>query len=158
VRFAARTVDQALLVLIIILIFAAIDPGVVELALAGWLLLAIPLEAALLSSWGTTPGKWLLGVTVRDGRGAKLRFGQALRRAAAVWTFGLALDQPIGFVTGPLSFRRLRRSGATYWDALDGSRVDHAAVGGGGATVAILIVVAFFAFQIRYALRSYLLG
>jgi hypothetical protein len=154
VRLAARTVDDALLTLIVCLIFAAIDPALVELALASTLLLAVPLEAALLASWGYTPGKWLLRVVVRDSLGEKLGFGQALRRAAAVNVFGLALNQPIGLVTGPLAFRRLRRSGATYWDALDGSRVDHGAVGGGRAALAILIVVAFFAFQALIVIRA----
>jgi len=154
VRLAARMVDEALLVVIVGVSAATIDPGLVEVALASSLLLAIPLEAALLASWGFTPGKWLLRVVVRDGLGAKLRFGQALRRTAAVHAFGLALDQPIGLVTGPLSFRRLRRSGATYWDELDGTRVDHGAVGGARAAIAILAVIALFAFQILVALRS----
>jgi len=57
-------------------------------------------------------------------------------------------------VTGPLSFRRLRRSGATYWDELDGTRVEHGAVGGGRAAIAILAVIALFAFQILVALRT----
>jgi uncharacterized RDD family membrane protein YckC len=154
VRFAARVVDEALLVVVVCLIFAAINPALVEVALASSLLLAIPVEAALLASWGYTPGKWLLRVAVRDGVGAKLRFGQALRRAAAVNLFGLALNQPIGLVTQPLSFLRLRRAGSTYWDALDGSRVEHGAVGGGRATIAIVAVVALLAFELVIAIRS----
>jgi hypothetical protein len=85
---------------------------------------------------------------------AGVRPGAAPRRAAAVWTFGLAVNQPISVVTLPLSFRRLRRSGATYWDAVDGLRVDHGTIGGGRATIAILIVAAFFAFQVAVASRS----
>lgn len=38
-------------------------------------------EAILLSSWGTTPGKLLFGVVVRDESGNKLSFLQSLQRA-----------------------------------------------------------------------------
>jgi len=39
------------------------------------------IEAFLLSSWGTTPGKSLFGVVVRDENGNKLSFFQSLKRA-----------------------------------------------------------------------------
>ena len=40
-----------------------------------------PLEAFLISKWGTTPGKALLGLSVRDALGFKLPFLLSLRRA-----------------------------------------------------------------------------
>src|ERR1051326_6135030 len=40
-----------------------------------------PLEALLISKWGTTPGKALLGLSVRDPFGFKLSFSASLRRA-----------------------------------------------------------------------------
>jgi uncharacterized RDD family membrane protein YckC len=40
-----------------------------------------PLEAFLISGWGTTPGKALLGLSVRDALGFKLPFSLSLRRA-----------------------------------------------------------------------------
>lgn len=53
------------------------------LALATLFLWA-PLEALLISKWGTTPGKALLGLSVRDAFGVKLSFLSALR-----WAFFL---------------------------------------------------------------------
>jgi uncharacterized RDD family membrane protein YckC len=156
-RFGARLVDQALTLLVLGAILVAIDPHLVDASAALVLPLGIPIEAALLASWGYTPGKWLMRVTVRDALGRKLRFGQALRRGAAVWTFGLAFNQSISWVTGLMSFRRLRRRGSTYWDEIDGSRVDHADVGGGRGAVAILVIAAFVVFQIAVAVRSSML-
>jgi hypothetical protein len=51
-----------------------------------YLALAVPLlwapwEALLISRWGTTPGKALLGLSVRDALGFKLPFSLSLRRA-----------------------------------------------------------------------------
>jgi len=39
----------------------------------------VPVEAALISKWGTTPGKALFGLSVRDAAGRKLSYGSALR-------------------------------------------------------------------------------
>lgn len=50
------------------------------LALAVPLLWA-PIEALLISKWATTPGKALLGLSVRDALGFKLPFPLSLRRA-----------------------------------------------------------------------------
>ena len=45
----------------------------------GWALLLL-LEPLLLSTWGTTPGKWLLGLELRSSQGRRLSFSQALCR------------------------------------------------------------------------------
>jgi uncharacterized RDD family membrane protein YckC len=44
-------------------------------------LLWAPLEALLISKWGTTPGKALLGLSVRDAVGFKLPYSLSLKRA-----------------------------------------------------------------------------
>lgn len=58
----------------------------VSLALSWGVLLL--LEPLLLCTWGTTPGKWLLGLELRSKQGRKLTFRQGLRAVAAI---GLAL-------------------------------------------------------------------
>jgi hypothetical protein len=110
-----------------------------------------PLEAVLLATWGFTPGKWLLRVSVRDARGDRLDPRAALRRAVVVWTFGLAMSQTIGLVTGLLARRRLRRDGATYWDTLDGHRVTHGRIGPLRATIAVSIVALLVAAMVAAA-------
>jgi len=139
-RLVARTIDLAILLVALAAVLAAVNPALPDIVGPSLISLSIPIEAALLASWGTTPGKALLGIAVRDAGGGKLRFGQALRRTAAVWTFGLGTTQLIGFVTGGLAFRRLRRQGATYWDALDDLRVEHRDVSGLRTSVAVAIV------------------
>jgi len=158
VRLVARIVDVAVFVFVLGLISVAVNPDLVEAAGNSLVLLTIPIEAALLATWGATPGKALLGISVRDAGGGKLSFGAALRRAAAVWTFGLAANQSMILVTALMSWRRLRRRGATYWDALDGHRVDHHDVGTWQILVAVVVVVLaiawFVAIQYRTVFRD----
>lgn len=60
-------------------------------ALAGFL----NIEALLLSIFGTTPAKALLGLRVVTNTGRPLTFGLALRRSLNVWVRGMAIGFPI---------------------------------------------------------------
>jgi hypothetical protein len=153
-RCAARIVDVGVFGVSIILALALIDPALVDAVGASLLLLTIPIEAALLASWGTTPGKALLGFSVRDAAGGKLPFAVALRRSAAVWLYGLAANLPVGLVTGLLAFGRVRRSGVAYWDALDGHRVAHREVSGPREAVAVALVGLFLLAVVAVALKA----
>ena len=63
------------------------------------LLLTIVLEPILLHWFGTTPGKALLGLHVRDPEGGKLSYDQAIFRTVDVLTRGLGLCIPfVGWV------------------------------------------------------------
>lgn len=52
------------------------------------------LEPLLLSRWGTTPGKWLFGITVRDGDGNKLTWERARQRTWTVFAKGMGYGIP----------------------------------------------------------------
>ena len=87
-----------------------------------WVILLISLspipEAGLLSTWGTTPGKALAGLAVRDASGAKLSFETALRRSYRVAVQGLGLGLPVvAYVTQIVACHILRRDGVATWDA-----------------------------------------
>lgn len=64
----------------------------VSLALSWGVLL---LEPLLLCTWGTTPGKWLLGLELRSKQGRKLTFRQGLRRTWGVLFTGYGLEIPL---------------------------------------------------------------
>ena len=51
------------------------------------------LEAASLHYWGTTPGKWLVGLRVRDASSRKLSPGMALFRTMRVMILGMGFGQ-----------------------------------------------------------------
>ncbi len=79
----------------------------------------ILLEAWMLSTWGTTPGKALLGIRVTTfGDAPRLSFLRAFARAFMVFCFGMGLMMPLTLlVMLAFSYWLLRRRGITSWDA-----------------------------------------
>jgi uncharacterized RDD family membrane protein YckC len=94
---------------------------------AGFFVLWIFVEAFMLSEMGTTIGKAVLGVTVRNEEGHDLSFGQALARAFRVWlSCGIPLINLIGMI---VAYFRLTGDGATSWDRQGRFTVSHSRVG-----------------------------
>lgn len=102
-RYFARAMDLSLVTLVVYLILALVFHanlsnlnGLAEwaLGLLGWLLL-VPLEALCLSRWGTTPGKWLMGLRLEHVNGQLLRFEDAAWRVCRVFIKGEGLILPI---------------------------------------------------------------
>ncbi len=100
-RFFARTLDQSLYSLLwaaLCLLGLRWNPE----GLGGTLLssyvslgLMVLIEPILLSTWGSTPGKWIFGLVLRRRGGAKLTWGQAARRTWGVFRRGLGWGIPI---------------------------------------------------------------
>jgi uncharacterized RDD family membrane protein YckC len=83
---------------------------------AGTLLWAF-VEANLLSSIGTTPGKWLLGVHVITHQGNKPVLLEAFKRSIGVWWYGLGAGfVPLMPVTMAVNCVRLMKNHPTRWD------------------------------------------
>ena len=59
------------------------------------IILMLLLEPLFLSRWGTTPGKWLLGLYVTHESGRKLTYTEALHRTSGVLMSGMGLAIPI---------------------------------------------------------------
>lgn len=141
VRFFARWIDQFLwgTATLVFLGLVGFDGfGVKWIAGSSWLLV----EAMLLSSFGTTMGKSLLGVTVRNADGTNLSFGAALGRALGVWVKGQGCNIPIlNLVMLSLSYNQLTNFGVTSWDEGSSVKVRHEPLGAGRVTGAIAAVV-----------------
>jgi len=104
------------------------------------LVLWIPQEAFLLCRFGTTPAKWLFGVSVASQEGGHPSFGQALQRSSLVTIFGVAFLIPVvERVAEYLAYRRLTKTGSTLWDTYSKCVVQHSG-GGAARTVACVIV------------------
>ena len=103
-------------------------------------------EAAMLPSWGTTPGKALLGVTLRNRNGSKLTFEQALARSFKVAIKGVGLAIPlVSLFTHITAYNRLTNTGVTSWDEEGRFEVHHQPVGSGRLIVFALLLLAIFA-------------
>ncbi len=99
-------------------------------------------EPILLSSWGTTPRRSFLKVTLRREDGRKLTYRQGLKRAFSVWLKGLGLGIPIiALFTQIASYNQLTKQGSTSWDREGKYRVSHRPIG----IVRIALAVLYFA-------------
>jgi uncharacterized RDD family membrane protein YckC len=135
IRLWARTFDAVVLALPLILLLALVPPELLPpsssrvLPLLGSLV-AVLLEGWLLATWGWTPGKWLLGVAVRDANGNMLNLATAYERSFAVWMKGLGCGfWPAQLILQPLACARLTRRGRTSWDEQAITQVFHHRVG-----------------------------
>ena len=101
-RYFARALDNSLYVLLwnLILLLCGVPltnrgPGGRFADAVMILLLTLVLEPLFLSLLGTTPGKWLLGLSVTDLDGGRLSYGAALDRCFCVLWYARGLDIPI---------------------------------------------------------------
>src|SRR4030042_5965635 len=70
------------------------------------------IEALFLSKWATTPGKWLVNITVRTQSEDKLTYRQALSRSFMVLFWGMGLGIPLfGFIMNVISYYDLSNKG-----------------------------------------------
>ena len=108
-----------------------------------------PIEAALLSTWGTTPGKWLFNVTLRVDEVKKLKFMPALERSISVWFFGIGMGIPLVCIPGMImQYKKLLGMKATSWDNKKKFTVNHGYLRGFKTTIAVLIYAVFVIIQI----------
>ncbi len=141
-RYFARMVDSILFITIFIFfveflmgLTGVTSPGILRfISTPGgrfWLgflalYLMIPVEAALLSRFKTTPGKWLFGIEVTTPAGDRLSSEDAGRRSFDVWVKGQGLGIPIVLIIPMmLAYRRLTRTGTTLWDTACHAVVTH---------------------------------
>lgn len=124
VRFLGRMADVMMhmtLYLAVLRVFgAAFNPGFLPGSYEALLYLCLPMvlmETAFLGTLGTTPGKAMLGVSVRDYRGRRLSFPMAFRRSLFVMVLGLGCFAPsLMLLALFFSWWWVRRFGFTPWD------------------------------------------
>ena len=104
-------------------------------------------EPIFLSSWGATPGKALLRVSVRNSDGSLLDYGSALSRSFDVWFRGLGIGIPlVTLFTHLAAYNTLTKNGITSWDSSRNLRVVHDTIGSVRVFVAVVFVVLFVGF------------
>jgi hypothetical protein len=120
-RFFARWIDKMIILLVCLLPVTNIeklDENIARLLLAipffgGWMFI----EALLLSTWGTTIGKYIFRISVRDVHGNKLSFKNAFIRCLNIWFYGEGLYLGIiQLICNSISYDRLMKERVTRWD------------------------------------------
>ena len=152
VRYWARLFDLYVFSIILGFVLGAIAPRFVEttneIVFAMILLFIwIFVESLLLSTFQTTPGKWLFKTNLKVESGKQIDFSQALTRSIKVWWRGLGTGFPIAsLVTLIIAYNNLNRGGITSWDRDAGIAVVHEKIGASRVFVAITFFIVFLIF------------
>jgi uncharacterized RDD family membrane protein YckC len=149
VRYWARTFDIYLFGIVLGIVLSVPLQGILTPALERLLGLLIVflwvfVEALLLSTGRTTPGKWLLKtrVVALDGQ---LSYSKALARSFSVWWRGMGIGFPLtALIALLLSYRRLNARQITWWDEDVKTVVVHERIGPVRAVGFIVVLLTFF--------------
>jgi len=145
VRYWARMIDICLFSLPAGFVLGIVFPSILKMpgfAFGMLLIFAwIFVEASLLSTWGSTPGKALFKTTVRSSTGEILSFSNALNRSFSVWWRGLGTGFPIvSLATLEAANKHLSKDGITSWDREGNFAVSHNRIG----VLRVIIAIIFF--------------
>jgi len=146
VRYWARIIDFSLFCMVAGAVLALVYEPVLDLPETIFgimlLLLYIVVEPAMLASMGTTPGKALLKIRLRDSNGRKLSYSAALIRSFKVALYGEGLGIPlIALITQINAYNRLTNRGITSWDEAGNFRLTHRIIGAGRMVAVILVIM-----------------
>ena len=99
------------------------------------------IESLLLSTTGTTPGKWIFKIRLIPPSGGKPNYSTALSRSFKVWWRGLGIGFPLAsLITLIIAHGKLTKNGITTWDKDEGFSVAHERIG----PLRVIVAVAFF--------------
>lgn len=146
-RFWARTFDVYVFAFIAGFFLAFIAPEFISRVneyILGLILVFswIFVESLLLLSFGTTPGKWLLNISILSTTGSQITYSQSLSRSMKVWWRGYGIGFPIiQLITSIMAYKELTISGYTSWDKEEHFAITHGKVSFiKGALVTIVIL------------------
>jgi hypothetical protein len=149
-RFLARTFDYSLFLILLGSLrrwgYGQLPFGKFESFIPFEFFVWIPVEALLLSTWGSTPGKFFLGLKLRcSTKMPKLNFMSAFHRSLSVWFRGLGLGIPFfSFFCLLFAYNRFKMFQTTSWDRDAQTTVTQSEVGQWRVVVASAIFLPLF--------------
>ena len=123
-RYIARTIDLCAIqvlfsafLIIIVRIRPYINAPVAVLSPIIGLILSLPISALLLHTFGTTLGKWLMGIRLEDPNGGRLSLRSAFAREVNVLIAGYGFHIPIfKQIRLFICYRDVSKGKETEWD------------------------------------------
>ncbi|TAG10281.1 MAG: RDD family protein [Verrucomicrobia bacterium] len=129
IRFWARWFDMILYATVMWGILSLSGRDLADLMMNLWftLFMYVPwflIESYLIYQFGTTPGKWLLGLRVENMDGSPIPFANSAYRAARVFFTGIGMGwQLLSIFCQALSWFTVRKIGKSMWDVVGGHEV-----------------------------------
>ena len=161
VRLGARMVDISPIAFLVLgplleeMISMLRDEGSqgATLLVAGVTLAWFFLDAAFVTTFGTTPGKWLAGLHIVDSEGARPKPGRSLARSMLVYAFGWGFGLPLlTLLSWVCTIVRVRQVGNAVWDGQLKTRVLGRRVS--KFRLALMVVIPFVIFQTAISLNQ----
>lgn len=129
------------------------DPWLAMLHYIPW----FALEAFLIHRFATTPGKWLLDLSVRNPDGRNLNLSESIRRASRVMFFGIGLGwYLLSLICQVMAFVTTRKFGKSLWDQSGGHLVTGLSFHAAKLVCFVLVFAASFLLQILVLLPHFL--
>lgn len=162
-RFLARRIDLIVITSIMIISTTLFYPDFIHASILKKSLLMILvsyptwviIEAILLSTWGTTPGKFIFNLQLTDLNNSKLKFNAALGRSLNVWMKGMGFGLPlITIITFINSYDTLKKNSVTAWDK-NKFILTHKKIGFIRWMVILIVVIFVISSQIQYVLNCH---
>jgi uncharacterized RDD family membrane protein YckC len=111
------------------------------------------IEAWLLHRFGTTPGKWLLGIRVVNEDETKLTLKSSIWRSILVWIAGVGFGwQVLVLLCQTMSWFTARKIGKPVWDYMGHHKIT--VVPHNGFKIIAFIFLFFTAMQLQVAVRG----
>jgi hypothetical protein len=158
-RFWGRNFDYIFFIIIMSIILFIITPQYANklfsknnetLATLFLIFLWTFIEAVLISKWGTTLGKWLLSISIKDQQETKINYGRSFGRAIKVYWRGIGIGFPIAtFITQIIAYNKLTKNGITTWDSDDSLIVHHGKLSPMKIIIMVLICLLFLVLIIK---------
>lgn len=147
IRCIARYFDYALFFLLLLasrkLFHGQLPFGKYEHLVPFEFFVWIPIEALLLSTWGTTPGKFFLKAFIKSSFCLLPAFNLVLRRGFSVWFRGLGMGIiGLNFFCMLIAYNKLKLFQITSWDRDDHITVTHYPVARWRIYVAVFVAAA----------------
>ena len=173
-RYMARSIDITLGVLILSLVLGLIF-GLLSIVLNGFIetplsmLGQIPefilgaivvcfyliIEASFFSSFKTSLGKKLFGISITDKNNNYLEYGAALKRNLSLWFRGMALSIPfLSLIAMANAYQNFTDKGITSWDEDNEVVVHYKTISSLRMMFAILLFIVVIAFNTYMVLNS----
>jgi hypothetical protein len=161
IRLFARNLDGIFSIYPFIVLLAYFFPAILDLGPITYSMLLLFVwifaETLFLSTWGTTPAKWLFNIQIRTHDGKKIRPVIAFKRSVKVWFFGWGGGVPIVSIFTLISAHStLHRLKVTSWDHSEKLIVLHKPMEIYKKIILTLLICGYLAFAYRGALVEYL--
>lgn len=156
-RFWARWLDLMVYFAAWWLLMYVAGGNIKALILSQWVQLSLLLPWFVIESWllhrfGTTPGKWLLGIRVVNEDGTALSLKAAIKRSVFVWIAGLGFGwQLLPLLCQLMSWFTTRSTGKPVWDHIGQHKVT--VVPMSAFKIIAMIVLFISAMQLQSAVR-----